>query len=121
MTEEKYNDIVMERNLLIPLSDGMHLAANLYRPKEGGDNLYGKDDLEDELILENVPLELVGVPHETLKQMNADALLSVLSDLDIREADRLEFDGVKYKVLNVTKENIFGVVSHKSVKLARLY
>ena len=29
-------EIVIERNLLIPMSDGVRLAADLYRPKNGG-------------------------------------------------------------------------------------
>ena len=112
-------EFISENTRDLILSSGQ--TAKLYRPKSGEENLYGTDDLQADLVAENVPIELVTEPQEKLKEANIDAVVSVLPELDIRESDRLELDGVLYKVLNITEQNAFGVISHKTVKLARMY
>ena len=108
----------------------MILAANQkghrLTPPGSGERLYGSDEQEYEDVGEIV-FEFVPKPHETLKALGADAVISVLPEQEIEPNDRLTFEGDggihlgtdTLKVLTVVEERLFGVVTHKSVHLVK--
>ena len=91
-----------------------------------GERLYGSDgqDYED---AGEVAFELVPTPSDILKHLGADAVISVLPDQPIEPEDRVRLDegsGLHLgtdtlKVLNVVEESLFGVVTHKTVRLVK--
>ena len=91
-----------------------------YTPDPAAERLYGTGDASFVLDCE-FPFEFVETPVEVLTSKRADAEISVLPDQELREADRIEFGGIQYKVLACETHNIFGVVSHKVVTVAKLY
>jgi hypothetical protein len=50
-----------------------------------------------------------------------DATASVLPDADIRAEDRLEINGVMFRIQTVTPESLFGIVTHQRLELVRLH
>lgn len=91
-----------------------------YIPDTSAEKLYGTDDGPFVLDTE-FPFEFVETPVEILTTKKADAVICVLPGQEIREGDRIEFDGIKYKALTCETMNIFGVVSHKVVTVARIH
>jgi len=91
-----------------------------YVPDPSAEKIYGTDDAPFVLDCE-FPFEFVETPTELLTTQKTDATISVLPDQQICEGDHVEFQGVQYKVLTVESLNVFGVVSHKVVTVARLY
>jgi len=91
-----------------------------YIPDPAAERLYGTDDAP--LVLDcEFPFEFVEVPVELLTSKKSDAVICVLPEQEINEGDRIEFGGIKHKVLTVEIHNVFGVVSHKVVTVAKLY
>ena len=91
-----------------------------YVPDASAENLYGTDDTSFVLDSE-FPFEFVETPVEVLTNKKADAVICVLPDQEINDGDRIEFNGIEYKVLTCETMNIFGVVSHKVVTVARRF
>ena len=95
-------------------------------PPASGERLYGSDDQAYEDAGE-ITIEFVPKPHETLKALGADAVISVLPDQVIEPNDRIRFEGDggihlgtdTFKVLTVVEERLFGVVTHKSMHLVK--
>ena len=75
----------------------------------------------EETSLGTVPLEFKQVSPEELKQLGADGVCSLLPDTDIREGDMLVYQGDRFRVTDVKRENCFGAVTHLTVKLERIY
>jgi hypothetical protein len=91
-----------------------------YVPDPSAVNIYGTDD--EPFILDcEFPFEFVETPPQILTTQKTDATISVLPDQEINEGDRIEFGGAQFKVLTVESLNVFGVVSHKVVTVARIY
>jgi len=89
-------------------------------PDPSAEKIYGTGDAP--FILDcQFPFEFVETPPELLTSQKTDATISVLPEQEIREGDQVEFDGIRYKVLTVESLNVFGVISHKVVTVAKLY
>jgi len=91
-----------------------------YVPDPSAERIYGTDDAPFVLDGE-FPFEFVETPPQILTTQKTDATISILPDQEICEGDHIEFDGIRYKALTVETMNVFGVVSHKVVTVARLY
>jgi len=118
LLSSKDKSFIVECTAELILSSGQ--TGKRYVPDPGGERLYGTDD--GPFILDcEFPFEFVETPIEILTSKKADAAISVLPDQEINEGDRIEFDGVQYKVLTCEALNVFGVVSHKVVTVAKLY
>ena len=95
-------------------------------PPSGGERLYGSDGQGFEDAGE-VAFEFVPAPSETLSKSGADAAASLLPEQEIAVGDRLRFEGGGehhlgvdvFKVLAVAEERLFGVLTHKTVLLAK--
>lgn len=84
-----------------------------------GERLYGSDD-EAFVEVSTFKLEFVPTPQEDIAD-NVDATASVLADLDIRSEDRIKVGGDNFRVQTVVDESLFGVITHKTLELVRLY
>ncbi|MCE5314012.1 MAG: hypothetical protein ABFD49_07055 [Armatimonadota bacterium] len=84
-----------------------------------GERLYGSDD-EAFVEVRTFKLEFVPTPQEDIAD-NVDATASVLPDLDVRCEDRIKVGGDSFRVQTIVDESLFGVVTHKTLKLVRLY
>ena len=83
------------------------------------ERLYGSDDAKYNEI-ETFPLELIATPPEDLGQ-KIDATACVLPDLDIHKEDHLRVNYEEYKVQTVKEEHLFGVLTHKVIKLVHIH
>ena len=103
--------------------------AILLRSQPGG-RLYGSDDATY-TEAGSFPLEFVETPPEDLNN-KIDAVACVLPDVDIRPEDHLRApacrdvrgagrDDGEFRVQTVEEERLFGVVTHKVLKLVRLH
>ena len=92
--------------------------ADLLR-SEPGERLYGSDDATYTKI-GSFPLEFVETPPEDLRD-RIDATACVLPELDVRPEDRLLHDEVAFRVQTAEEKRLFGVVTHKVLKLVRLH
>ena len=92
--------------------------ADLLR-SEPGERLYGSDDASYTKV-GSFPLEFVETPPEELRD-RIDATACVLPDLDVRTEDHVLHDGFTFRVQTVEEERLFGVVTHKVLKLVRLH
>ena len=92
--------------------------ADLLR-SEPGEQLYGSDDASYAKV-GSFPLEFVEIPPEDLGQ-KIDAVACALPDVDVRPEDRVQENDVTFRVQTVEDERLFGVVTHKVLKLVRLH
>lgn len=83
-----------------------------------GENLYGKDSATYEPVGAPFHLEFIATPPEDLSQP-IDVTACVLPVLDVRAEDRLRVEDSEYRVQTVQVERLFGVVTHKVLKLVR--
>jgi len=91
-----------------------------YVADPAAEKIYGAGDAPFVFDCE-FPFEFVETPAQLLTTQKTDATISVLPDQEINEGDHIEYEGVRYKVLTVESLNVFGVISHKVVTVARLY
>ena len=91
-----------------------------YVPDTAAEKIYGTDDAPFVLDCE-FPFEFVETPPQLLRTQKTDATISVLPEQEINEGDHVEFEGVQYKALTVEALNVFGVISHKVITVAKLY
>lgn len=103
------------------LIESSGLEGGLFRRSDAPKSRYGEEESEYEDTGITFPFEWRPKPKETLSGDTPDAEIHVLPGLDIREGDRIRHDATDWKVLNVTEENLFGAVTHKLVRLARVY
>ena len=82
-----------------------------------GERLYGSDDASFTEV-ESFPLEFIETPPEDLAN-KIDATACVLPGLDVRPEDRVKSGADVFRVQTVVKERLFGVVTHKVLKLVR--
>ena len=93
-------------------------AATLLRAQHG-ERLYGSDDaLFAEVSI--FKLEFVLTTREDMVN-KIDATACVLPELDIQSEDRIRVGTEDYRVQSVVEESLFGVVTHKTLKLVRLH
>lgn len=93
-------------------------TATLLR-KQTGENLYGSDEGEFVEVCA-FPLELSETPPKDLARQ-ADALASVLPELDVRVEDRVRFEGRDFRVQTAAPQSLFGIVTHKVLELVVLH
>jgi len=93
-------------------------TATLLR-KQTGENLYGSDE-GDFVEVCTFPLELSETPPKDLAKQ-ADALASVLPELDIRVEDRVHIPGRDFRVQTVAPQSLFGVLTHRALELVILH
>lgn len=84
-----------------------------------GERLYGSDDASYAEV-GTIPLEFVETPPEDLNN-KIDAVACVLPDADVRPEDHVRADGGEFRLQTVEEERLFGVVTHKVLKLVRLH
>ena len=87
--------------------------------RSAGENLYGHDD-EQFVEAETIPVEVKQTPPEALPG-GIDAMASVLPETDIHAEDRLAINAETFRIQTVEEENMFGVVTHKALKLVRIH
>jgi len=87
--------------------------------REAGENLYGHDEGQFAEVA-SIPLELNRTPSPDLPG-DIDAVASVLPEADVLAEDRLLADGETYRVQTVVEERLFGVVTHKSLRLVKVH
>ena len=87
--------------------------------REAGENLYGHDE-EPYAEVGTIPLELNRTPPEDLPG-GIDAVASVLPEANVRAEDWLAIDAEVFRVQTVEEENLFGVMTHKALKLVRIH
>lgn len=97
------------------------LEASLWRRDASESGRYGEEDSAYADLGVTFPFEWHPRPKETLTSDSHDAEIHVLPDLDIREEDRVIWNGQTFKVLNVVPENLFGATTHQLVRLARVH
>lgn len=93
-------------------------VATLLR-KQAGENLYGSDEGAFGEAC-TFPLELSETPPADIAQ-RADAVASVLPELDVRVEDRVRFEGCDYRVQTVAPQSLFSVLTHKVLELVKLH
>ena len=87
--------------------------------RAAGENLYGSDaDPYQEVA--TFPVEFVETPPEDLAQ-KIDATACVLPALDVMTEDHVRSGNEEFRVQTVVEERLFGVVTHKVLKLVRLH
>lgn len=57
------------------------------------------------------------LPESDLTKSGNGLVLSVLPEVDVQEIDLVTVDGVHYGIAEITEFNLFGVVTHKEIKL----
>ena len=96
-------------------------TAEHIRPTVGGAGSFAGSFEPSESSLGVIPIEFKQLSPEELKQIGADGECSLPADYDVREGDILIYQDVRYKVTDVKTENCFGVITHLTVKLERIY
>ena len=102
------------RNLILASDQ----EADLLR-SEPGERLYGSDDASY-VKVESFRLEFVQIPPEDLGH-KIDAVACVLPEVDIQPEDRVQENELTFRVQTVEEERLFGVLTHKVLKLVRLH
>jgi len=87
--------------------------------KQVGEQLYGSAD-GTFIDICSFKLEFVPTPPEDIAD-KVDATASALPDLDIQPEDRVNVNDKSYRVQTVVAESLFGVVTHKTLKLVAIY
>jgi hypothetical protein len=106
------------------LIEASGLVAELHRRTAALKSRFGEEDSTYADTGVRFAFEWRPEPKERIEgqgAMKPDAEIHVLPGLDIREEDRIKHGGVFWKALNVVEENLFGVITHKLVRLARVY
>jgi hypothetical protein len=98
------------------LSSGQ--TARLLRP-EAGDPLYGHDAA---VFVEtgSVPVELIRTPPPDLPG-EIDATASVVPDAVVEAGYWLMAGGETFRIQTVVEERLFGVVTHKALRLVKIH
>jgi hypothetical protein len=115
LTEREKAEAAAEVQALI-LASGQ--TARLLRAQTG-ERLFGKDEVPFVEVC-SFPLELVRTPPEDISR-SIDAATSVLPDLDVHAEDRIEMGGTPYRIQTVEEQRLFGVLTHKTLKLVLLH
>lgn len=87
--------------------------------EQAGENLYGSDEGAFGEVC-GFALEFTATPPPDLAK-RADALASVLPELDVRVEDRVRFEDRDYRVQTVVPQSLFGALTHKVLELVLLH
>jgi len=96
-------------------------TAELLRPSVSGSGDFAGPHEPSEESLGKVAIEYKQLSPEELKQIGADGVCSMLPDSDVAESDIVVYDGARYRVTDIKRENCFGAVTHLTVKLEHEY
>ena len=96
-------------------------TAEHIRPAVSGAGSFSGSFEPSESSLGNISIEFKQLSPDDLKQVGADGVCSLPADSDVREGDILVYQDARYKVTDVKNENCFGVITHLTVKLERIY
>ncbi|MDP8240594.1 MAG: hypothetical protein P9X24_16000 [Candidatus Hatepunaea meridiana] len=110
--------IVMDMGELIRASGEI---AEILRPSVSGAGGFAGPHEPSEESLGTVAIEFRQLSPEELKQIGADGVCSMLPETDVAEGDIVVYDGARYRVTDIKRENCFGAVTHLTVKLEREY
>jgi len=110
--------IVMDTAELIRASGE---TAEILRPSVSGSGGFAGPHEPSEESLGSAPFEFQQLSPEELKQIGADGVCSMLPETDIAEGDVIVYDGARYRVTDIKRENCFSAVTHLTVKLEREY
>lgn len=121
------------------------MAATLWRASTTGENLYGKDSAPYIQVGGEFPIELIPTPPEDLSPQggNIDAVINVLPWLHVNPEDHVTIitsenihscpralqdcprgtvdNQQEYRVQTVLPQRLFGVTTHKTLKLVLLH
>ncbi len=86
---------------------------------EPGERLYGSDDASYAKV-GSFALEFVDIPPEDLSH-KIDAVACVLPEVDVRPEDHVQESEITFRVQTVEVQRLFGVLTHKVLKLVRLH
>ena len=96
-------------------------TAEHIRPAVSGAGSFAGSFEPSESSLGSIPLEFKQLSPDDLKQVGADGICSLLADSNVQEGDILIYQNARYKVTEVKPENCFGVITHLTAKLERIY
>ncbi len=113
---EKDKDFVSDNVQVLIENSGQ--TGTRHTPDPNAENLYGRNEVPY-LAGEVFPLERQLLSADTLTKMGADAVINLLPNQLLNQEDRVEINGAMYKVLSVEKQNCFGAISHKTVRLVK--
>jgi len=115
LTEKEKTQAVNDVQQLITSSE---ITASIHRVMLG-EKLFGSDDKRYSEI-GAIPVEIVETPPEDISG-KIDATVSILPGEDVKAEDRLQIDSIIYRVQTVEQAHFFGVTTHKTIKLVRIY
>lgn len=78
---------------------------------------YGGAHVEETVDQFTFPVLRKPLPESDLTKFGNGLVLSVLPEVDLQEIDLVTIDGVHYGIAEITEFNLFGVVTHKDIKL----
>ena len=110
--------IVMDMGELIRSSGE---TAEILRPSVSGSDDFAGPHEHSEDSLGTVAIEFRQLSPEELKQVGSDGVCSMLPDTDVAEGDIVVYDGARYRITDIKRENCFSAVTHLTVKLEREY
>jgi|GEM_PF-3209582 len=93
------------------------VEARLLRPQEEGDDSFFGAHESGEVEIVRIPIEMKSLSATDLAELGADAVASALPDSGVQEQDFLEVEGERYRVSDIRKHNLFGVVTHLELHL----
>ena len=96
-------------------------TAEIKRAVVSGVGGFAGPHVSGEESIATVPIEFHQLSPEELKQIGADGICSMLPDTDVREGDVVIYQGSRYIVTDIKRENCFGAVTHLTVRLEREY
>lgn len=119
MNQRQKDRIIRDAKRLI---DASGETAELWRPTEISTSSFaGGYESSQTRMQASIPISTVQENPEGLEIPGNDYTASVYPDLDIREKDVVITGGEKYRVTNVKPENCFGAITHKHLRLERIY
>ncbi len=96
-------------------------TAEIIRPTQSGAGSFAGSYDSEESSIGTVAIEFKQLSPEELKQLGADGVCSLLSNIDIQEGDILVYQDARYRVTNVKLANCFGAGTHLIAQLERIY
>jgi hypothetical protein len=81
----------------------------------------GPIEADETVVVESFVLEWHPASPDELKQLGHSGSMHVLPDLPVEENDIVLFDGHRYRVTDLHDQSLFGTVTHKVVRLERIY
>ena len=96
-------------------------TAEIRRVTVSGAGGFDGPHASSEESIATVPIEFHQLSPEELKQIGTDGVCSMLPDTDVKEGDVVIYQGSRYIVTDIKRENCFGAITHLTVRLEREY